>query len=140
MDDSKITTLTNPSLSIGVIASNVVTAILISCRAMGGLSADLYSFDWVITSYLLIKQFKMNKPQEQKEEADEEAYHVTETMKTDMTSFAMPEVKQSYGEETEGTNRRSTGVLSNVTTVGPSCIDCVGICQSCLSHLPKNVQ
>jgi hypothetical protein len=31
--------------SVGVIASNICTAILISCRAMGGLSADLYSFD-----------------------------------------------------------------------------------------------
>ncbi|KAL9540370.1 hypothetical protein MBANPS3_009713 [Mucor bainieri] len=65
---------------VGVIASNIVTAILISCRAMGGLSADLYSFDserdaiqctqsqhsGVITSYLLIKQFHMNKPKESK--------------------------------------------------------------------------
>ncbi|KAI8337034.1 hypothetical protein BC941DRAFT_396942 [Chlamydoabsidia padenii] len=55
--------------SIGVIASNIITAILISCRAMGGLSADLYSFDWVITGYLLIKQFSMdNKTQDEEDE------------------------------------------------------------------------
>lgn len=30
---------------VGVIASNIVTGILIACKAMGGLSADLYSFD-----------------------------------------------------------------------------------------------
>ncbi|KAI8982222.1 hypothetical protein BDF20DRAFT_458316 [Mycotypha africana] len=34
---------------------------------MGGLSADLYSFDWVITSYLLIKQFKSSGGAKQKE-------------------------------------------------------------------------
>ncbi|KAI9279367.1 hypothetical protein BY458DRAFT_545253 [Sporodiniella umbellata] len=47
--------------SVGVIASNILTGILISTRAMGGLSADLYSFDWVFTSYLLIRQFKAGR-------------------------------------------------------------------------------
>ncbi|KAI8967235.1 hypothetical protein BDF20DRAFT_917711 [Mycotypha africana] len=51
--------------SVGVIVSNIVTAILISCRIMGGLSADLYCFDWVITSYLLIKQFKVSNQQKE---------------------------------------------------------------------------
>ncbi|KAI9247417.1 hypothetical protein BDA99DRAFT_254393 [Phascolomyces articulosus] len=44
--------------SVGVIASNLLVGILIAFRVVGGLSADLYSFDWVITGYLLIKQFK----------------------------------------------------------------------------------
>ncbi|SAM00406.1 hypothetical protein [Absidia glauca] len=56
--------------SIGVIASNIITAILISCRAVGGLSADLYSFDWVITGYLLIKQFSMDKKSEEEDDED----------------------------------------------------------------------
>jgi hypothetical protein len=67
--------------SVGVIASNIITAILISTRALGGLSADLYSFDCkyissfyylyllnylgVITTYFLIRQFKSTKPQDE---------------------------------------------------------------------------
>ncbi|ORX54008.1 hypothetical protein DM01DRAFT_143124 [Hesseltinella vesiculosa] len=43
--------------SVGVIVSNILTTILVSCRVVGGLSSDLYAFDWVITGYLLIKQF-----------------------------------------------------------------------------------
>lgn len=67
--------------STGVIASNIITGILISSRAVGGLSADLYAFDCkyiyydlyriliecnkgVITSYLLIRQFTMKKIEE----------------------------------------------------------------------------
>ncbi|KAI7852870.1 hypothetical protein BDC45DRAFT_607098 [Circinella umbellata] len=51
------------SLFVGVIASNIIVGILIAFRVMGGLSADLYSFDWVITGYLLIKQFKFDNKQ-----------------------------------------------------------------------------
>ncbi|KAI8098736.1 uncharacterized protein BX664DRAFT_381413 [Halteromyces radiatus] len=57
--------------SIGVVASNILTAILISCRAVGGLSADLYSFDWVITGYLLIKQFTMDTKMKKEEDDDD---------------------------------------------------------------------
>ncbi|KAI9301626.1 hypothetical protein BJ944DRAFT_252168 [Cunninghamella echinulata] len=56
---------------IGVVTANIVTAILISCRAVGGLSADLYSFDWVITGYLLIKQFKLDDKKDQYDMDDE---------------------------------------------------------------------
>ncbi|ORZ00215.1 hypothetical protein BCR43DRAFT_133461 [Syncephalastrum racemosum] len=54
--------------SVGVIASNIITGILIATRTMGGLSADLYSFDWVITGYLLIKQFKFDHHRAEKED------------------------------------------------------------------------
>ncbi|KAI7898993.1 uncharacterized protein BX663DRAFT_489559 [Cokeromyces recurvatus] len=91
--------------SVGVIASNIITAILISCRVMGGLSADLYSFDWVITSYLLIKQFKMNKRQESKgnkgqescdeddedEEEDDDDIEISRIKKASIISFNPPE-------------------------------------------------
>ncbi|KAI8577842.1 hypothetical protein K450DRAFT_200888 [Umbelopsis ramanniana AG] len=43
---------------IGVILSNLIVGILIASRVTGGLSADLYAFDWIVTSYLLIKQFR----------------------------------------------------------------------------------
>ncbi|KAI8141608.1 hypothetical protein BJV82DRAFT_714826 [Fennellomyces sp. T-0311] len=66
--------------SVGVIASNIITGILIACRAMGGLSADLYSFDWVITGYLLIKQFKSDKKREDKDDI------ISKTMQSDMIS------------------------------------------------------
>ncbi|GAB5588113.1 hypothetical protein Unana1_03013 [Umbelopsis nana] len=50
--------------SIGVILSNLIVGILIASRVTGGLSADLYAFDWIVTSYLLIKQFRRdhNRP------------------------------------------------------------------------------
>ncbi|KAG1175759.1 hypothetical protein G6F70_002720 [Rhizopus microsporus] len=50
--------------SVGVIVSNIIIGILIATRAAGGLSADLYCFDWIFTSYLLIRQFKI-KPEEE---------------------------------------------------------------------------
>ncbi|CAO3677511.1 unnamed protein product [Umbelopsis vinacea] len=50
--------------SIGVILSNLIVGILIASRVAGALSSDLYAFDWIITSYLLIKQFRRdhNRP------------------------------------------------------------------------------
>ncbi|CAO3611801.1 unnamed protein product [Cunninghamella blakesleeana] len=65
--------------SIGVIASNIITAILISCRAVGGLSADLYSVDWVITGYLLIKQFKSDDKKGQFDIDDENISQIRTT-------------------------------------------------------------
>ncbi|RCH79268.1 hypothetical protein CU097_000737, partial [Rhizopus azygosporus] len=49
---------------VGVIVSNIIVGILIATRAAGGLSADLYCFDWIFTGYLLIRQFKI-KPGEE---------------------------------------------------------------------------
>ncbi|KAG2178818.1 hypothetical protein INT43_001664 [Umbelopsis isabellina] len=49
--------------SIGVILSNLIVGILIATRVIGSLSSDLYAFDWVVTSYLLIKQFRRDHHQ-----------------------------------------------------------------------------
>ncbi|KAH8554365.1 hypothetical protein BGW37DRAFT_555239 [Umbelopsis sp. PMI_123] len=46
--------------AIGVILSNLIVGVLIASRVTGGLSADLYAFDWIVTSYLLIKQFRLD--------------------------------------------------------------------------------
>ncbi|KAG2173421.1 hypothetical protein INT44_008773 [Umbelopsis vinacea] len=51
------------SIRIGVILSNLIVGILIASRVTGGLSADLYAFDWIVTSYLLIKQFRRDHKQ-----------------------------------------------------------------------------
>ncbi|KAI9470771.1 MAG: hypothetical protein EXX96DRAFT_585659 [Benjaminiella poitrasii] len=120
--------------SVGVIASNIVTAILVSCRAMGGLSADLYSFDWVITSYLLIKQFKMNKKQEggkkkghdsyddeddDEEDDEDEDIEASKIRKVSISSFNLPEKQPqsplSFNDGTLVTNHHSSiGVAKNI--------------------------
>ncbi|KAI8374452.1 uncharacterized protein BYT42DRAFT_576413 [Radiomyces spectabilis] len=77
--------------SVGVIASNVITAILISSRVMGGLSADLYSFDWVITGYLLIKQFKMDRNK------DAPSDQVSQTMQSNASTLSHTDGELGYG-------------------------------------------
>ncbi|KAI7866909.1 uncharacterized protein EV154DRAFT_583435 [Mucor mucedo] len=119
--------------SVGVILSNIVTAILISCRVMGGLSADLYSFDWVITSYLLIKQFKMSKTAESTRTDEEFEETATKTMQSLTSSFEIP--VSPLASSTPGrkgshplSSRHSTGVMSETTTVHPG--------QDYMDHFP----
>ncbi|CEP19751.1 hypothetical protein [Parasitella parasitica] len=124
--------------SVGVIAANILTAILISCRAMGGLSADLYSFEWVITSYLLIKQFAVKSKTSTSSSDDDDDEEVPEETqyKRSMSSqsgFDMADtanannnggsnkiVQSQYDVDLEKvdspSSRFSDGVISNVTT------------------------
>ncbi|CAO3597615.1 unnamed protein product [Absidia cylindrospora] len=83
--------------SIGVIASNVITAILISCRAVGGLSADLYSFDWVITGYLLIKQFSFDN---KKQAVDDDKSQVR-TDNSSILSAHLSDLPEHFGQSSE---------------------------------------
>ncbi|OBZ89715.1 hypothetical protein A0J61_02226 [Choanephora cucurbitarum] len=121
--------------SVGVIASNIVTAILISCRVMGGLSADLYSFDWVITSYLLIKQFnyKQNKSEDSnnRQDQEDEEQDISRTMEQSFTNprFDFYPTHQtganacqidSINSRARSPSRFSSGVLSASTTIKPS--------------------
>ncbi|KAL9546019.1 hypothetical protein PS6_007889 [Mucor atramentarius] len=150
--------------SVGVIASNIVTAILISCRAMGGLSADLYSFDWVITSYLLIKQFKMNKAKgsskahdEDNDDDEQDKTQFRKSITSSNESFDIVTLRRNTATQEQALhreaiqkgnkilenqgdidlerNRFSDGVLSAVTTVSPG-VDAHYTCPSCLAHLP----
>ncbi|KAI8072086.1 hypothetical protein BDF21DRAFT_454188 [Thamnidium elegans] len=111
--------------SVGVIASNIVTAILISCRVMGGLSADLYSFDWVITSYLLIKQFKMKNESKDSSTEDDDGFEETgtKTMNSHGSIFDIlsnahqtPTVVDRKGS-LPFNSRASTGLMSDTTAV-----------------------
>lgn len=140
--------------SIGVITSNIITAILISARVMGGLSADLYSFDWVITSYLLIKQFNIKSTNTQhienegvEEKEDFERTAATKTMGSTGSSFDISHAL-SFDEEqletivckvdtaTIRNPRASSGNESSYTAVNHTCFDCSGTCLNCLSPPP----
>ncbi|KAI9316675.1 hypothetical protein BX666DRAFT_2027503 [Dichotomocladium elegans] len=55
---------------VGVVAINIIVGLLIAFKAVGGLSSDLYSFEWVVTGYLLIKQFKHDKEMSEAEEEE----------------------------------------------------------------------
>ncbi|KAI8643007.1 hypothetical protein BD408DRAFT_365739 [Parasitella parasitica] len=132
--------------SVGVIAANIFTAILISCRAMGGLSADLYSFEWVITSYLLIKQFSVNKNKtsdsssEEDDGDDEEGQEETQYKRSMSSKSSLDMADTTNGNNNNSgsnkavqsqhdvdlekadspTSRFSDGYISNVTTVNQS--------------------
>ncbi|KAI7881116.1 hypothetical protein K492DRAFT_161910 [Lichtheimia hyalospora FSU 10163] len=98
--------------SVGVIASNIVTGILIACKAMGGLSADLYSFDWVITGYLLIKQFKRDKVK-----SNENDQMVSKTMQSDIGSTLSRNSRDERVRELQGLETLSLSRCRNCTNL-----------------------
>ncbi|KAI8876773.1 hypothetical protein K501DRAFT_199659 [Backusella circina FSU 941] len=108
--------------SVGVITSNIVTAILISCRVMKGLSADLYAFDWVITSYLLIKQFKMKKPE------------VDNFGETNLSTCDIESISSERKNRAQNQFRVSSALFSEYT-VTDKC-DQQNSCTTCHCHYP----
>ncbi|KAI8098420.1 uncharacterized protein B0P05DRAFT_10548 [Gilbertella persicaria] len=122
--------------SVGVIGSNIITAILISCRVMGGLSADLYSFDWVITSYLLIKQFsqKTHGTKSTTNNDEDEDEGTSKTMHRPISFSSLDIISDpSYrhhtmlvneasliSSELRDNSRLSAGILSASTTIKPT--------------------
>ncbi|CEP19749.1 hypothetical protein [Parasitella parasitica] len=109
---------------------------------MGGLSADLYSFEWVITSYLLIKQFAVKSKTSTSSSDDDDDEEVPEETQykrsmSSQSSFDMADtanannnggsnkiVQSQYDVDLEKvdspSSRFSDGVISNVTTVNQS--------------------
>ncbi|KAI8366811.1 uncharacterized protein BYT42DRAFT_587940 [Radiomyces spectabilis] len=57
----------------GVCTSNVLTGILLTLKVLGGSTPVLYTIDWYLASYLIIKQIKFGREGEEENEEEDES-------------------------------------------------------------------
>ncbi|KAI9020990.1 hypothetical protein CLU79DRAFT_719731 [Phycomyces nitens] len=103
---------------VGVFFSNLITAILISLEVFGSLSANLYAVDWVITGYLLIKQFRLETTKVEQDELEVG------------THIGNPQLQEMNNEEY---SLAATHGVPSISSPGPTVyIDYgQGYCQNC---------
>ncbi|CAO3587464.1 unnamed protein product [Absidia cylindrospora] len=105
----------------GVCLSNIVTGILLMLKVLGGASPVVYTIDWYVASYLIIKQFKASRRIEKEEletELDEDDMKISQfsyNENMDIIPQRGGSPKYEYGQQSINTNPESP--LTEITAV-----------------------